>query len=157
MVDRKGTDPSCAASHWDALLWSSTCFHGWCHHGKCQTTTCKYGITAPPAAAPQRKPTGLLDHHSTDRHGQSGEDRHVRKALVLVSAKSAKGEVFPVLAPNRPLQFAEQCSGLHREVPRGFNVGSANGISRQQTQVKRERKILEEWELSWNQEGFVFH
>lgn len=55
---------------------------------------CTYGITAPPAAAPQRKPTGLLDHHSTDRHGQSGEDRHVRKALVLVSAKSAGVKYF---------------------------------------------------------------
>lgn len=65
------------------------------HHGKCHTTTCKCGITALPAAAPQRKPTGLLDHHSTDRCGQSGEDGHVRKTLVLVSAKNAGMKYFP--------------------------------------------------------------
>lgn len=46
----------------------------------------QYGITALPAAAPQRKPTGL-DQHSTDRARQSGKDGQVRKILVLVSPR----------------------------------------------------------------------
>lgn len=29
MVDRRGTEPSSAAGHWDTFLQSSTCFHGW--------------------------------------------------------------------------------------------------------------------------------
>lgn len=60
---------------------------------------------------------------------------------MLVRIKSAR--VFPVLAPHRPLLYAEQCPGLYREVPRGSHVGPVTSISRQQTQVGRERKRLE--------------
>lgn len=75
-MDRRGTDPSSAAGHWDTFLQREQHELPWLsapwqmpHHDMCQ-----YGITAP-----QRKLPGLLDQHSTDWAGQSAEDGQVRK------------------------------------------------------------------------------
>lgn len=90
------------------------------------------------------KLTGVQDQHSTDRARQSTEDGQVRKTIAG-EYRECRGDVFPILAPNRPLLYANQCLGLHREVPRGSHVVPMTSMSRQQSKVKREMKILEEW------------
>lgn len=116
MVDRRGTNPSSAAGHFPTQ-----------HHQQLH---------------PRETPlvAGPLDPQGTDRAGQSGEDGHVRKRLVLVSTKSAGMKYFQLWPQRGHSRFAEQCQGLHREIPRGSRAGSENSISRQQMQAKREKK-----------------
>ena len=143
VVDRRGTDPSSAAGHQDTFLHSSRCCCGRCHHRKCRAATCTNMRSrhcqqlllreTPPVAGP-------LDPQGTDRDGQSAEDGHVWKRLALVSVKSTGMKYFQFWPQRGHSRFAEQCQGLHREIPRGSRVGSEKSISRQQVQAKRERK-----------------
>lgn len=71
-----------------------------------------YGITAPPAAAPQRSPAPR-DPQSTNGAGQHSEGRDVRKMLVLVTAKRAGMKIPSFGLKEATLGPAEQCQGAH--------------------------------------------